>query len=356
MSSRPTLFALARETLLNIISSPVRTTITVIFSAAVGAVVVLATAGNVDDIVQAHEAQQLRGLSTLSLTALDGEPISASACDSINAVSLVNSAGGVLSVKRIEVVNGEVPITIRYVTPGYLAVAYPQEAVRGLDSVAGHDLVDEIGVISGTLIRDASNLNPVEPIVVDAAASQRARFDGINRDVLLSQAPVGDVSECLVDVADGQADRVTTVLPTFFTTQVVVRPFLPPDQVDRNPALELEHRWSSSVWVGGGLGIVLFVLFAWWSRRNETALYRLVGFDRRSIAAIVGLETVLVALVPAQLASFCVLALLPVEGGAVTLAALTADTSRLLLFLLLGPPIAIALSLAGSTVDRLKGQ
>lgn len=159
-----------------------------------------------------------------------------------------------------------------------------------------------------------------------------------------------------MDVSYGETDLIATVVPTFFFSPVVVRSFLPADRVDRNPALELDTRWSGFLWLGGGLGIVLFIAFVWWSRRHETALYRLLGFDRRSVGFIVFFETVLVTIIPAQLASSWAIGFVPIDGGAVTLAAVAADSARLSLLLIAGPIIAITLSVSGSTVDRLKGR
>ncbi|MGJ8720548.1 MAG: hypothetical protein ACSHW9_01765 [Salinibacterium amurskyense] len=324
-------------------------------SAAVGALVVLATVGDVDDIVRAHQVQELRGLSTLSITAVDGETLSATACDAINEVDVVNAAGGAIRTEVIQPSNSTAPVTIRYTTPEYIAVAYPGSA-RGLSSIAGAELVGEIGAVAGGTIVDSSSISPHKPVILDAVAGSRSRIDGINRDVLIASAPVGNVSECLVDVSYGQADLMATVVPTFFSSPVVVRSFLPTDSVDRNPALELDTRWSGFLWLGGGLGLVLFAAFVWWSRRHETALYRLLGFDRRSVGFIVALETVLVTIIPAQLASSWAIGFVPIDGGAVTYAAVAADSARLSLLLTAGPSIAIALSVSGSIVDRLKGR
>ncbi|MGL4339411.1 MAG: hypothetical protein ACRCSP_03170, partial [Rhodoglobus sp.] len=59
---------------------------------------------------------------------------------------------------------------------------------------------------------------------------------------------------------------------------------------------------------------------------------------------------------PAQIASAWVFLFVTVEGGGVTLAALTSDSARFLLAILLCPVIAVVMSIGGSTVDRLKGQ
>jgi hypothetical protein len=348
-------FTLAREVLRNVTASPVRTALTALAAAVVGASVVLATVANVDDIVQAHETQELRGLSTLSITGVNGEAVSAGECDATNTLDAVSAAGSVLRVEQIHPANTDTPVSVRYTTPGYIAVAYPGTK-RDVESIAGGDLVAEIGAVSGGTISDATRGAQTVGITIEVAATSRSRIEGINRDLVVAVAPLGATSECLVEVSDGLTNEVAAAMPAFFSTPISVRPFLPADRVDRDPARELDTRWSQVVWVGGGVGVALFAAFAWWSRRHETALYRLLGFTKRSIAILVGLETVLVSLVPAQLAIAWAMGLVPIDGGTVTLTALTADTARLSFLLLLAPTAAIIASLSGSAVDRLKGQ
>ena len=354
MKPRPTASAAVREVLLNVTSNAARTLITICLSAAAGACVILATASNVDDIVLAHDAQQLRGLSTLSITSLDGRPISASACDAISSVGSVVASGGGIWTKDITVANGATPIKVRYVTPGYLAIAYPEQSMRAVTSVAGKDLVEEIGVTPGATLR-ASTPNDGE-FPIDAVANNPSRVSGINRDLLMAVAPLGNVSECLVEASDGQAERVSSLVPSFFSTQVVVRAFLQSGDIDRNPAQELAYRWSRIVWIAVAGAMIALTAPAWAARRQEAALYRLLGFDRRSLGAVVALETLVTTVAPAQIASVWVLAIIKVSGGHVTLTALAADSSRSMLALSLCPVVAVAIALTGSTVNRLKGQ
>jgi hypothetical protein len=356
MKSQPTGFSIIRETVLNVLSNPARSAITVIAAAAAGACVILATVSNVDDIVRAHQLQLARGLSTLSVTALDGHPMSAAACDAMNSVAAVKTAGGVISTEQVEVANGATPIKVEYVTAGYFAAAYPTEATKGIQSIAGEDLVGEVGAAAGSVLAITTPESIRGLLSLDAVADAPSRVTGINRDVLVTVAPIGSVSECLVEAYDGQADDVALVVPSFFTGPVVVRPFLPTGTLDRDPAQELAHRYSGLLWLGAGAVIIALIATSWFARRQETAIYRLVGFDRRSLGAVVGLETVVTTVVPAQLASLWVMSFTKISGGIITLTALTSDSSRLLVMLLFCPAVAVAVSLSGSTVNRLKGQ
>jgi hypothetical protein len=353
MTTRPSLYSLAREAALNAASSPVRTSLIAALSALIGGAVVLSTAGNVNDVVQAHRAQELRGLSTLSVTAADDEPLSAAGCDSLTSIEVVNSAGGEISTARVQPANSPITVTVRHVSPGYLAVAFPGEDTKGLESIAGRDLREELGLVPGGLLAEGSESAP--PITIHEVASTPARIDGTNRDVLVAAPPTGTVTECLVDVANGQSETVASVIPSHFSSAVVVRHFLASDSVDRDPASELRHRWSGLVWLAGGLGIVLFNSYAWWSRRHETALYRLLGFRPESVATVVALEMFLVSLVPSQISVAWALAIAPMDSGVVT-SAVIADISRFALLLSIAPVVAVGISMTGSTVDRLKGQ
>ncbi|MGL4340593.1 MAG: hypothetical protein ACRCSP_09270, partial [Rhodoglobus sp.] len=203
MTAQPTPFALLREAILNISSHPFRSAVTILISITAGACVIGATATNVDAIVQADRVQQLRGLSTLSVTSLDGNPLSAAQCDAVGDVGSVKAAGGTIRSVTVATPNSATPVTIRYVTHGFLAVAYPQEKLQGVSSIAGSDLGTDIGLTVGStfIFTTASGQDGLQ---IEAVASQRSRTEGINRDVLVSIAPSGEVAECLVEAAPGQ--------------------------------------------------------------------------------------------------------------------------------------------------------
>jgi len=355
MRLQATPFATIREALLNISSSPTRSAITMLISAAAGACVILATVSNVDAIVRAHELQQLRGLSTISVTSVDGHALSAASCDAMNSISAVEAAGGAIRTDEVAVANAASPVKVRYVTPGYLAAAYPAEQLRGKTSIAGEDLKKEIGLTDGSALAVTTPTHD-RGLHVAVAATSPSRLSGINRDVLIAVAPSGGVSECLVQASDGQATLVSSLVGPFFPEPIVVRPFLQADAVDRDPATELANRWSGILWMGIAASVILLVVIGWAARRQETALYRLLGFDRRSLGAVVAFETLVTTVVPAQLASLWALSLVPITGGQITLTAVSADSSRFVLALMFCPIIAIVISLTGSTVDRLKGQ
>jgi ABC-type antimicrobial peptide transport system permease subunit len=143
-----------------------------------------------------------------------------------------------------------------------------------------------------------------------------------------------------------------------------VSPFLDEQLTGRQPEAELANRVSRWVWLAGVSAAVGLVAVLWYGRREEFALYRLLGLRRGALGVLLATEAALTVAVPALIGGsvalvVCLSSLETAsrsDGGVPALAPLVgADVASFVLGMELIPVIGLGVVSWRSTFDALKG-
>lgn len=370
--STPSIRFLAREALANSRAFLVRTIVVCVVSASIGAGTTAFTLAEVSGISRSFDQQQLRGVDALTVASPDGNGLDAARCEAVRTISGVVTAGGHLGSRRIVSAHAPgSPITVHGVTPGYLGIAFPAEpALWHAGIVAGQHAAEELGLYPGSHLTLTDRVEPTTPgsqtssssaaatqLKIEATAQQESRFSGLNRDIFVTEAPVGPISECLVAAIPGNSDAVAVVLEGWFAkSDIRIAKLVPASQLELDASRQLSTRWSQWGWVIAGSVLVLMQAFLWWSRRSEMALYRFLGFGSGSRLTLVLVDTVLLVAAPAQFGVALAVAALSADASSVALTSVLADAVRFIAVVALAAPAAFFMSRGAHLIDTLKGR
>lgn len=343
-----------REVGRNLIAHRFITLALVTLSAVVGAGVVFITTIDVSSIIAAQDKQLARGVNLLNVSTVDSDLL-ATECSSLQSIGGITASGAVLgTAPGNPITTPSSQIAIDEVTPGFLQAMFPS-LPSAVAVVAGHSLASSQGLTPGStfVYRDSAGVG--HAVRIDAIAPDVERADGLGWTLFRTKAPSGTVDSCLVAAAPGLRDRISAVIPSFFTSRVQIAPLVFSNQLERDPEAELRARTSQLGWVVGGAFLMVLVLLLSWTRRREFSIYRLSGFDRRHTGMIAGIEALATVVVPGQYgAALAAIALLSDQSFVVWRAA-AADDARFVVILSLACVLVAALAGRGSTLARLRG-
>lgn len=342
-----------REASRNLIAHRLTTVVLAALSAVIGSAVVVTTTLDVSSIVAAHEKQLSRGVNLLNLSA-EGTGLVATECSSLQSIGGVLASGAILRITSGNPISTpSSQIGIAEVSSGFLEAMFPSLS-SAVVVVAGHSLGESQGLVAGSnfVYRDEAGVE--RAVRIDAIAPDVERADGYGWTLFLARVPRGAVDSCLVAAAPGSGDRISEVLPSFFTSRVQVTPLVFSSELERDPEAELHARPTQLGWLVGGVFLVALTLLLAWTRRREFSIYRLSGFDRRHTGAIAGIEALIAVAIPAQYgAGLAAMAMLRSETEVVW-RAVAADDARFVLILCLAAMLAALVAAAGSTLGRLR--
>ncbi len=348
--------SLLRETVSNLLAAPVSSPSLAVDVALVSCVLVLLTSVEITAVMERQQTLVARGLSVFSVTAEQRQPFSGARCDELNGRDGVVAAGGIIgTTTRPPAYGPGVPITVAVVTPRLPLVIWPQDpSIAAARAIAGSTLADDTGLTPGSVWRSIDGTS----IHIDATAAPSARDSHFNGEIVYVAAASNPVVECLVEADPGSRASIERLLLSWFSdsTRMYVAPFFIDSSVGPTPQQSLDERLSRfGPLAGFGVLLVVF-LGAWFSRRADFALYRLMGVRLDQQARMMFLEFLMIGCAPLALGALVAAALWRdgLTGVVLDLAAI--DYARLFALGLVIPLIG-ALSLRPMTsVESLKGR
>jgi hypothetical protein len=242
-------------------------------------------------------------------------------------------------------------IRLLSVTPGFVAASWRElPASRQISVLAGSAFADfGWGRGAKILIRTASGTSG--QLTLDAIGG--TSMLGYERVLVTVAPPAGTVDVCLVTANPESAASVAESLRGWFGDGTSVQDVLIRSGLVSDPQQLVKARISQYGWIAGGFAIVAIMLGGWAARRGEFALYRLLGFNEGAILAMLVIDTLILALIPAQLGS--ILAISASDIDALVTSAFLLDWIRFDLVMTLIPLIGIAALPRRSQLSTLKG-
>lgn len=216
--------------------------------------------------------------------------LSAVRCEELNHIDGVVSAGA-----RGALIPSDAGFPGRLVTSGYVRSVHPDvEAPAG--TVAGASIASTWHLVQGSGIRLSGDVL----VPLDAVAGRSARDPRVDGEVLaVAPASSMQATECVVISSSSSRAGVEALATNWFAPRVTtVSPLAPNLGAAADVSDRFMGRASIAVpLVAGGL-TVLMLVGAWFSRRSDFALYRLLGAKRGSLTAGLLVECVLLISIP----------------------------------------------------------
>ena len=351
--------AVLREALRNLEATPIRTVLVVLLAIAAGFGVVTSTATDTSGITRRFAQQARAGRFVLVVEATDPAGFEAARCDAFGAVPGVEAAGATLPPPpAVRSANRPTyPYDQIRVTPGMLGVLYPGVPLGRAASrpgvLVGPAAARDLGLVEGGILRSRAGRD----VPIAGVLPHSPRRPEVDAKIVSIAAPTVKVRECDVATEPDRVEAVQLAALGWFDAgeRPVISPFLD-RSLGRTPERELDDRASAWGWVAALALLAVLHLSSWFARRQELALYRLLGLSPGRLLLLLATEAAASILLPV------------VVGGSVGIArahiALTAsvprsltelDLASLLASLVVLPAVAGAALLLRRPLDDLKG-
>lgn len=220
-------------------------------------------------------------------------------CDALQEIDSVVAAGGRISSRSTDLtVIPSQRVQVDVVTPGFPRTMWPELALTGdLSLVAGSDVSRRLSLESGNYI-DTSK--PETTYQVSTVAKHAARISRFNNSLVVTSPTDQLVQECYVEAFPGSVDDVERLLGEWFEPHlaVSVTKVLPPRGTDPDPEVDYQSRVGRFLPILCGLMVSMLSLSMLWARRQEFALYRLLGASHAEAFGIFLVEFLAIYLVP----------------------------------------------------------
>lgn len=299
MSARAARSPIPREALRNLLASPVRTIVTAALVAVFAALTLLATAYDVSSIHHRWVTAVDAGSTTFVVTSPRLNSIPAARCDQLRAVNTVVAAGGRISSRSISPLSFRSErVQLETVTPGFAQLMWPMLAGRDTSVVPSPAVAERFGLVPGAIF--ALGAERSEAYELTAVPFGEPRLPQISNSLLVTGAPTGLINECYVESEPGAIEDVERLLAGWFDPGVnpsVLR-LVQPKATDVDSQKELEQRASRVAPAVAGAVLVIFALGSVWARRQEYALYKLLGLKPKDLATMMAIEWLFLYLLP----------------------------------------------------------
>lgn len=349
-----------REAAGNLRASPARTAAliiaTLLMSAAATATAAADTAAQEADF----DKQVAAGSTTWTLTSGNGTPLPVPRCDALNTVTGIHAAGAIMAATDIYPVTAPTTrITLLTVSPGYLAAAFPNVS-PDTTVLAGTGAATRLGLGDGATLDYRTTTDATAPtttLTVAQAATERGRIDGINDAILIASPATGTSDGCLAAVDPGAWTVSALVVQGWFAAahRPLAAPLVLPNDLVADPDRGLRARPSRYVGIAAGLAILVMLTAAWLSRRNEYALYRMLGLTRLRLVAMLTVDTIALGVIPLQAAAGLV-ALAYATHADPVVAAVLSECFKAVSITAITPLIGVAILGPIDVRDSLKGK
>lgn len=281
-----------------------RSLLTVVVSMVFAAIAVGVAAAETGRIESEWDRQVASGRFVFRVEVPGGAAIDAAECERLGDDDGILAAGSVLSSVQVEVPQAPAsPFTVRTATPGFARVMWPETTSPVTGMVALVEAADRLGLAGGAYVPLAvPGGDPGAATVMRVAEvkplSLRDRDSGLS--FLQLVPPAGRTRVCLVDAEPAKARAVQSALSSRFGTVdgVSITPLWRGDSLSRSPEREIRSRLGVLVSWLAALSVVGLGMADYASRRQELALYRLVGASPAQVDAMVATRVVLLLWLP----------------------------------------------------------
>jgi hypothetical protein len=342
------------EALRNLASSRLRSVGLAAVALVIGAAVALLTTIDVTRIATTATEQERAGAFSFQVVAPGGGRPDAKRCHEMNSIDGVLAAGGVMSttVAKLDV-QPDSDVRILTVTPGFIASVWSDlPSPRKYSAIAGSAFT-QLGWNIGSTVAYTTSAGTEEAVTIDTIAATPSMLR-LERVLVTTAPPTGTVEGCLVTASPKAAAAVGKLLQGWFGDGTSVQDVLIRSSLMSDPQQQLGARISQFGWLAGAFVIAAVLLGGWTSRRAEFALYRLLGFKERAILSMLIVDTLALAILPAQLGALIAIGARQLHP--LVAAALTIDWLRIDLLVLLLPILGILSIPRRSLLGKLKGQ
>jgi hypothetical protein len=355
----------------------VRSALLAVVAAGLLAAVVALSVGEAAGIETRYRSQVAQGRFVLVARSPGRDGLDAARCEALRDLPGVRSAGAVLQQTAAYPLAAPLRrFDLLTVTPGLVPVWFPDASpYSGPGLAAGDGVAAELGLVDGAVLQtnvagarsqsDASDAG-VRRSRVATVLPAAVRSPEAGQMLFEVAVPAGRTSACFVEPRPASRAAVESALGGWFGVDelATVSPFLDEQLTGRQPEAELANRVSRWVWLAGVSAAVGLVAVLWYGRREEFALYRLLGLRRGALGVLLATEAALTVAVPALIGGsvalvVCLSSLETAsrsDGGVPALAPLVgADVASFVLGMVLIPVIGLGVVSWRSTFDALKG-
>lgn len=354
----------AAEAIANVVTTPASLLIAVVSAlATVG--VLMFSVSETSALQHRFDDQVTRG--RFVVVAVAGTPggLDAARCEALGGVEGVVAAGSLLGSRSVRPAFLPLrPYQVVDATPGavraYFPAAAPQvTAVSGV--LAGRDTARELGLVDGAELALSDREGDEDPdvLVVSKVLPPSSRSSELDRRLIAIRPAMGRTQACVVDLDPDHAGTAKDVVGAWFPAgdEAIVQPLPELPTAAPTPEEELARRLSNRGWAAAAGAVALVALSTWHGRRDEVALYRLLGASKRVILTMFVTETALLVVLPQAVGAAVVLALVRddlITGAVIGSAAV--DLARCVLVMAPLPLLAAGWHLFRSPFDTLKGR
>ena len=345
-----------REALLNLRGHLLLTLCIALASLGAGAGVVSSSVAEATGILDYQTNAVGRGSTVFTVSAVDNTPISAARCDALNSVPGVVSAGAVVD-NRTEAfrLGSSRPAYVTYATPGMVHLIWPDKMqVLGANAgpVVGSSLASEFGIVEGASIPLGSNIYTHTSV----ATSSSPRDENYDNRILipLAASPEMLVRTCLVEGVTGSQAEIEALLTGWFPA---VPPIFVAPVVPKGTYMDTDEMMRARITQYAGLaaGVLIAVVYGLicTMRRQEYALYHVLGLPPRRRLLMLTAETAASALLPFAIGCTVALALyVPVHGA--LLSATSMEIAKAAVVMILLPLLGYVITTTGGPIRALK--
>lgn len=288
-----------------------------------------------------------------------GENLPISRCDAMRGLDGVRTAGAVLSTQEVRTIaQPGLPTYLMTVTPGYLQLMFPtQQFSPSTGVVVGQNLTTHLGLVPGSQLGWESDRSGRQTATIDAVAVDSSRSVDWNDAIVVVAMPAGTTSSCLVEF-DPEAFRHALGLIAFkfhdvkYSTRSALE--APPGAVAI--MFSLGERPSRLLPAGLMLVLLVLVLSMWWARRNEFAIYRLLGVSRFGVWRPMLVEAAIVLAAPLSVGAGIAATTSLLETTGPSLVTFFVDEALLMLTSVIAPLVGLVLVSRVRTIDAMVGR
>ena len=294
-----------------------RTIALAIASAVLAALVVYLELATVGGALQ-FRSRSLAAGAGVAIVKADAD-MSAATCEAISDNLGVVNSGGLSRDTAVEVVTAPGVLLQKVaVTDGLLGLwGMDPSSVTASPAggwLIGSDLSDELDIRVG----DHLAVQGGNDAAVDAIVQRGPLTDTGARWLVEIVPPLGTIDECWVSFESAATITDLGALTSVFAANdsLSVRPFLRPDALSRDTRREILERPSRWGWLAFVVALSLVHYLVWRSRRNERALYSVVGTNRFEHLLRAQLDVAILTAVPSYVGAVTAIAAWTTATGA----------------------------------------
>lgn len=274
------------EALKGLLARPYRSLISVLIVAAIMGTCLWIESGQVSEALKRMQEGMSKGSNVLIVSSKAGS-IRAADCMKLNAYEGVIAVG---SVNTKTVVSSprapRAPFQLVSVSPGYMRVSNSKPILVDEDVYLGSALSEELGIVEGNRL-DIINRPSLN---ISAVLSESVRAHEQNRRVFTTEWPKDSVLECWVETTPEVKIAMRQSIAAAFSRDKELEIHIPPGAEAESPLVNWSSRVTTWFWATSACVGAVFLSLTMFTRRNEYALYQVLGWPRGQVALVSVIE------------------------------------------------------------------